>query len=163
MLSPSTGILLNDEMDDFNTGEKNEFDLPVSYANGIAPDKRPLSSMTPSVFTDDTGVRLVIGASGGPKILTATAYTSLRQLWFGDNIKMAIDSCRPHDQLYPEQMVYEDGMPDQILVGLRARHHNVTVQPKNIRGAVVMGISRDRDGTIRANSDYRKGGTIAGQ
>lgn len=55
VLSPSTGIILNDEMDDFNIGTKNEFDLPVSYANTIEPGKRPLSSMSPTIFTDDTG------------------------------------------------------------------------------------------------------------
>lgn len=104
----------------------------------------------------------MIGASGGPKILTSIAYTSLRQLWLGDNIKAAIDSSRVHDQLFPENVVYEAGFPEEILTGLRERHHNVTQLAKNVRGAVVMGISRERDGTIRANSDYRKGGTVAG-
>ena len=55
VLSPSTGILLNDEMDDFNIGTKNEFDLPASFANTIQPGKRPLSSMSPAIFTDDSG------------------------------------------------------------------------------------------------------------
>ena len=109
-----------------------------------------------------TGVRLVIGASGGPKILTSVAYTSLRQLWLEDNIKQAIDSCRLHDQLFPEKVVYEACFPDDILRSMKQRHHNVTQLPKGVRGAVVMGISRSREGVIQANSDYRKGGTVAG-
>ena len=153
-------------MDDFNTGAVNEFDLPVSYANTIEPYKRPLSSMSPAVFTDAaTGtVRLVIGASGGPKILTAVAYTALRHLWLEENIKASIDSCRPHDQLFPEQVVYEPCFPTSILDSLRFRSHNVTELPRGVRGAVVMAIEQSPDGSvIRANSDYRKGGTIAGE
>ncbi|XP_017487952.1 PREDICTED: gamma-glutamyltranspeptidase 1-like, partial [Rhagoletis zephyria] len=161
VLSPSTGIILNDEMDDFNIGTKNEFDLPASFANIIQPGKRPLSSMSPAIFTDDTGIRLVIGASGGPKILTSVAYTALRQLWFGDNIKQAIDSCRVHDQLFPEKVTYEPCFPETILRSMKQRKHNTTELPVGVRGAVVMGIARSRNNSIEANSDYRKGGTVA--
>ena len=54
-MSSSTGILLNNQMDDFNTGAVNDFDIPPSYSNLIQPGKRPLSSMCPSVFTDPSG------------------------------------------------------------------------------------------------------------
>lgn len=54
-MSPSTGLILNDQMDDFNIGHSNEFNLPISYANTVEGGKRPLSSMTPSIFVDDTG------------------------------------------------------------------------------------------------------------
>lgn len=104
----------------------------------------------------------MIGASGGPKILTSIAYTSLRQLWLEDNIKQAIDSCRVHDQLYPMKVTYEPCFPTDILQSMKQRHHNLTQLPNGVRGAVVMGISRTRTGVIEANSDYRKGGTIAG-
>ena len=57
VISPSTGIILNNEMDDFNTGATNEFGVAVSYANAVAPNKRPLSSMSPSIFTDDKGIK----------------------------------------------------------------------------------------------------------
>lgn len=59
-MSPSTGILLNNEMDDFNTGATNDFGIPPSDSNKIQPGKRPLSSMCPSVFTDQSGADLTI-------------------------------------------------------------------------------------------------------
>lgn len=162
VISPSTGILLNDEMDDFNTGKVNVFGLPPSFANTIQPFKRPLSSMCPSIFTDESGVRLVIGASGGSKILTAVAYVSLRNLWMREDIKNAIDAARLHHQLFPDTLVYEKCFPPKILHALKKKGHHIEELGKLSRGAIVMGISRGRNGKIRANSDHRKGGTVSG-
>ncbi|CAG2181670.1 unnamed protein product, partial [Oppiella nova] len=90
VMSPRTGILFNNQMDDFTTGATNDFGIPVSDSNWVTAGRRPLSSMCPTIFTDNNGLRLVIGGSGGPKITTAVASVSMRNLWFGENIKQAI-------------------------------------------------------------------------
>lgn len=99
-------------MDDFSS-EKfvNHFGLRGSPNNVIAPGKRSLSSMTPSIITDKNGdVKMVIGASGGTKITTAIALVIMRSLWFGQNIKEAIDAPRLHHQIYPMEVSYEYGV-----------------------------------------------------
>ncbi len=76
---PSAGILLNNEMDDFSIpGQANGFGLEPSPANFIRPGKRPLSSMSPLILWDDSGLRLVVGAGGGPRIISAVLTTIYR-------------------------------------------------------------------------------------
>ncbi|CAH1800421.1 unnamed protein product [Owenia fusiformis] len=159
-----TGIIYNDEMDDFSTpGTVNGFGIPASPANYIKPGKRPLSSMCPAVIIDKGGnVISVTGASGGSKITTSTAYNTVRNLWLGETIKEAIDYPRLHHQLVPLYIQIEKGFPLKYIEGLIEKGHNVTMLDS--AGSVCQAIHDTQSGrySIHANSDYRKGGAPDG-
>lgn len=107
-----TGIIYNNEMDDFSTPHKpNYFDLQPSVANYIKPGKSPMSSMSPLIVIDkhNDEPRLVLGASGGSKIISAVAVVAIKVLFMDMNIKDAIDERRLHHQLYPAEVQAEDG------------------------------------------------------
>ncbi|XP_066137785.1 scoloptoxin SSD14-like isoform X1 [Euwallacea fornicatus] len=159
MTSTQTGIIYNSVMDDFSFPYfKNYFGLPGSPNNEMLPEKRPLSSMSPTILVDkNEDVKMVVGASGGTVITTSVAWTIIRSIWFGDNIKEAIDSPRIHHQLYPMQIMYEYGMLQQIVDGLRALGHAV----HRDLSSVVCALKKEKD-YISANADYRKGGDVYG-
>ncbi|XP_059483997.1 scoloptoxin SSD14 isoform X4 [Neocloeon triangulifer] len=159
--SKSTGIILNSGIDDFSFPKfANAFGLPPSEANRIAPGKKSQSSMTPTIVTDENGdVRLVIGASGGSKILTATALVTMRHLWFGESIKEAVDAPRIHHQLFPMELSYEYGITHQVIDGLEKLGHKTDRYRE--RGSIICAIAKS-NGTIYANADFRKGGEVFG-
>ncbi|XP_065333589.1 scoloptoxin SSD14-like isoform X2 [Cloeon dipterum] len=159
--SQSTGIILNSGMDDFSFPKfPNAFQLPPSEANRLAPGKKSMSSMVPSVVVDSNGdVRLVIGASGGSKILTATALVIMRHLWFGETIKEAVDAARFHHQLYPMQLSYEFGVLQQVLDGLEKIGHETDRYRE--RGSIICAIAK-LGASLFANADFRKGGEVYG-
>lgn len=161
LISPSTGIIYNDVMDDFvSPNITNKFNLPPSAYNRIRPGRRPLSSMSPSVFTNKEGdVRLVIGASGGTLITSSIALASLRYCFIGEDIKTAIDAPRIHHQFLPDQVSYESNFPKDILHSLAQRGHQL--KPITGRSSVVMAVANNSN-LITANSDYRKGGSVDG-
>ena len=170
VLSPSTGVLLNNEMDDFSIpGQPNSYGLAPSQANFIKPGKRPLSSMSPTVVLQDGKLRAVLGASGGPRIITATAQALLRVLALGADAGSAVAAARLHHQLLPEvawaeTMVAPDGsrvaIPMETILALRQRNHTVNTTDN---GAVVQMIHVHPDtGMLHAVSDIRKGGRPAG-
>ncbi len=105
-----TGILLNDEMDDFTikVGVPNLYGLVQGRANAIAPGKRPLSSMTPTIVSRDGKPLMVIGASGGSRIITVVTLCILNVVDYDMNIQDAIDTPRFHQQWLPETTSVED-------------------------------------------------------
>ncbi|XP_052214304.1 glutathione hydrolase 1 proenzyme-like isoform X1 [Dreissena polymorpha] len=157
VIGSRTGIIFNNEMDDFSTpGTVNYFGVPASKANFIAPWKRPMSSMCPSIVVDGDGnVRLVIGAAGGTRITTTTALVTIETLQFKWGMKESIDYPRIHHQLFPDYIRIQEGFPQIVLDGLRALGHNVSVVAS--ASSTCQGVLRQGD-YIMANSDYRKYG-----
>jgi gamma-glutamyltranspeptidase/glutathione hydrolase len=104
-----TGVLLNDEMDDFTIklGEANLFGLVQGEPNLIAPEKRPLSSMTPTIVLRDGRPVMVVGTPGGGRIITAVASTLVNVIDYGMNIQEAVDAPRFHQQWQPEETAAE--------------------------------------------------------
>src|SRR6202171_5134927 len=100
----NTGILLNDEMDDFTAklGVPNLYGLVQGQANSITPGKRPLSSMSPTIFSRDGKPVMVIGTPGGSRIITVVVHCILNVIDYGMNIQEAIDAPRFHQQWLPE-------------------------------------------------------------
>jgi gamma-glutamyltranspeptidase / glutathione hydrolase len=109
------GFLLNDEMDDFSSkpGAPNMYGLLGSEANSIAPDKRMLSSMTPTIIFKDSKPFMVLGSPGGGRIITAVFQTVVNVIDFNMSLKDAIDAPRFHHQWYPDEIQVESGLLDK--------------------------------------------------
>ncbi|OLF52942.1 gamma-glutamyltransferase [Pseudomonas chlororaphis] len=105
VMASKTGIMLNDEMDDFTAkvGVPNMYGLVQGEANAIAPGKAPLSSMSPTIVTKDGKTVMVLGTPGGSRIITATLLTMLNVIDYGMNIQEAVDAPRFHQQWLPEE------------------------------------------------------------
>lgn len=109
VIAPGTGFLINNEMDDFTTkvGEKNMYGLVQGERNSIAPRKRPLSSMSPTIVTKDGKPFLVLGSPGGSRIISITLQSALNIIEFGMSPQEAVNSPRIHHQWLPDEVYYE--------------------------------------------------------
>jgi gamma-glutamyltranspeptidase/glutathione hydrolase len=126
---PGLGFLLNDEMDDFASkqGVPNMFGLIQGPANAIAPGKRPLSSMTPTIVLKDRKVAFVLGSPGGGTIITTVANVFLSVVDEGLNIQQAVDAPRFHQQYLPDVVMLEPGFAPATLDGLRAMGYTLRI------------------------------------
>ncbi|KAL3111626.1 hypothetical protein niasHT_016138 [Heterodera trifolii] len=154
VMSESSGVLWNDQMDDFSSpGHPNYFGFPPSPTNFIRPGKKPMSSASPLVVFSDKEV-LSIGAAGGSTIISGVAGAALHALRLHANIKRAIDFPRMHNQLKPNVTEVERNMPKAYIDALRERGHTFkTVDTIT----VVTAVQKFANGTVLANSDWRKG------
>ncbi|XP_061703581.1 glutathione hydrolase 1 proenzyme-like isoform X3 [Syngnathoides biaculeatus] len=161
VMSASTGILLNNEMDDFSSPLiTNGFGVPPSPSNFIRPGKRPMSSMCPTIlFDENRRVKMVVGGSGGTKITTAVAQVILKALFFNYDLKKAVSDPRLHNQLSPNATVAEPDFDKVVLQGLAKKNH--VTQFLKSSGAVVQAVVRYEDG-LHAQSDPRKWAYAAG-
>ncbi|XP_030379044.1 scoloptoxin SSD14 [Scaptodrosophila lebanonensis] len=140
--SSRTGIILNDEMDDFSTpGVINSFGVPASPANYIVPGKRPMSSMSPAIIVDANGnVRLLIGAAGGTKITTSVASVIMKYLIHHQGLNKSVQDGRVHHQLMPDQIDTEAEMDKPIVSYLEQVGHKIELLPEGTGFAAVTAI-----------------------
>ncbi|MFI4948660.1 MAG: gamma-glutamyltransferase [Alphaproteobacteria bacterium] len=156
VVAPGTGFLLNDEMDDFTAkpGAPNLFGLVQGTANAIAPGKRPLSSMTPTIVEKDGRPVLVLGSPGGPRIITAVMETMTNVLDFGMAPQKAVAAPRFHHQWLPDTLdVEHGGFPAATLAALRERGYHLAEQPP--WGAVEL-VAIDPGGKLLGVNDPRR-------
>ncbi|MBE9031509.1 gamma-glutamyltransferase [filamentous cyanobacterium LEGE 11480] len=162
VVAKGTGIVLNNEMDDFAVAPNtpNYFGLTGSQANAIAPRKTPLSSMTPTIITQDGQVRLAVGAPGGSTIITTVLQVILNTLVHDMDIKRAVAAPRLHHQWLPDQTRFDRwGFDPMTLAALERRGHQIKVRGPwgNANGIQLL-----PDGTLLGAADPRGEGIAAG-
>lgn len=165
------GFILNDQMDDFTTrrGEQNAYKLTQSDRNLPAAEKRPLSSMTPTIVLDKDGkVEAVAGASGGPRIITGTAQALLNALVLGLPAGEAVARPRMHHQWMPNLLEIEDNYPGrwqgiEVRFWMQKLHHQTTEAKDHCAVQLIKRTSAGGEQRWEAASDPRKGGRPAGQ
>lgn len=124
---PGTGILLNNQMDDFSVepGVPNAFKLVGSEANAVAPRKRPLSSMSPTIVLRDGQAILSLGAAGGPTIITQTVLNLHAVLDRGLSLDAALAAPRFHHQWMPDELRIEKAWPTEVMEKLKSLDHKL--------------------------------------
>jgi gamma-glutamyltranspeptidase/glutathione hydrolase len=150
---PGLGFLLNNEMDDFASkpGTANMFGLVQGEANAIAPGKRPLSSMTPTIVLKDGRLFMTAGAPGGSRITTAVAQVILNVIDFGMNVQDAIDAPRVHHQWQPDKLSLEHGISPDTVALLKSRGYDVDYAPGVVLAQVAAIVSDG--GWLQGGSD----------
>ena len=157
---PGTGIVMNNEMDDFSAqpGAPNVFGLIGAEANAVAPGKRPLSSMSPTIVLKDGKPILAVGAAGGPTIITQTLLAIIHTVDFGRPLKEALAQPHFHHQWAPDQIRIEKKVGEKVLAELRLRGHTLKVYDR-MGATQAVGL---RDGKFEAAHDPRlKGKAVA--
>ncbi|CAJ0996704.1 Glutathione hydrolase proenzyme [Sodalis praecaptivus] len=154
IMAGNSGILLNNEMDDFSAkpGSPNLFGLVGADANAIAPRKRPLSSMSPTLVVKDGKIWLVTGSPGGSHIITTVLQMVVNTIDFGMNIAEATAAPRFHQQWTPDELRLEKGFSPDTLRLLQEKGQTLAIKP--VMGSV-QSIMRLPDGTLAGASDPR--------
>lgn len=156
IVARGTGILLNNEMDDFSAkpGEPNVYGLIGGEANAVEPGKTPLSSMTPTMLFRDGKVFLVTGSPGGSQIITTVLQTVVNVVDHGLNIQAATNAPRVHHQWWPDELAVERTLSPDTVSLLRERGHTVVeAWPIGTTQTILYW-----DGLFQGAADPRRGG-----
>ncbi len=158
---PGTGIVLNNQMDDFSTqpGVPNAYGLIGAQNNAIAAGKRPLSSMSPTIVLKDGRPVLTLGGAGGPKIITQVVLTLIRWIDLQWPLERCLAEPRWHHQWRPDTLFVEASVPELLRQSLRKRGH--TVESIDASG-VVQAVAGTHDGRVVGVHDPRVPGLAAG-
>ncbi len=159
LVAEGTGILLNNELDDFaaKPDTPNAYGLIGFDANAPGPGKRPLSSMTPTIVLKDGKPFLITGSPGGSRIITAVLQVIVNVIDRGMTVADAVSAPRVHDQWVPDQVFVEPGLPDNVLAALQARGDKIVPQrPFTSANSIMI----TPDAFIGA-ADPREGGALA--
>lgn len=160
VVADGTGVLLNDEMDDFSAkpGAANAYGALGGDANSIAPGKTPLSSMSPTIVVKDRLPVMAVGAPGGTRIITCTAQTILNRLVYDLSPFESVAAVRFHHQWMPDRLDVEaPGPGDAVVEELRKRGWSVDVREGAIPCRVEL-VTRNAEGLLTAVSDPRDAG-----
>lgn len=127
MVADGTGVLLNNELDDFTAapGASNAYGLVGFAANLPGPGKRPLSSMSPTIVLKDGKPVLVTGSPGGSRIISTVLQVIVNVLDYHMDVEDAVAAPRLHEQWLPDEVRIESGFPDDVIAALRAKGHTI--------------------------------------
>ncbi|MCB1500910.1 MAG: gamma-glutamyltransferase [Bauldia sp.] len=161
VIAGDTGFFLNNEMDDFTIrpGTPNMFGLVQGAKNAIAPGKRPLSSMSPTIVTRDGALFMVTGSPGGPRIISTTLATIMNVVDFGMDVQAAVDAPRIHHQWLPDRILAEPtALSPDVRAALEAMGHTVAEgDPWGAAAAILVGPGGPADGgTLYGAADPRR-------
>jgi gamma-glutamyltranspeptidase/glutathione hydrolase len=161
IVAAGTGILLNNEMDDFSSkpGVPNAYGLIGGEANAIEPRKRPLSSMTPTIVFKDGKPFLATGSPGGSRIITTVLQLIMNMIDHDMNVAAATAATRVHHQWLPDELRVEVGLSPDTVSLLEAKGHNVVV--KDAMGST-QSVMRTDDGFYGASDPRRPGALTLG-
>jgi gamma-glutamyltranspeptidase/glutathione hydrolase len=159
LVAEGTGVLLNNEMDDFSAkpGAQNAYGLVGSEANAVAPGARPLSSMTPTFLFRDGRLALVTGSPGGSRIISTVLQVITGLIDFRLNLAEAVAAPRIHHQWRPDALLVETGLSPDTLALLRARGHRVVVGSASGSANSILVVP----GGLAGAADPRQRGTLA--
>ena len=157
VMAGDTGFFLNDEMDDFTVkpGVPNLFGLVQGKTNVIAPGKRPLSSMSPTIITKDSKPFMVLGSPGGSRIITIVVETIMNVVDYGMNIQEAVDAPRIHHQWLPDEVYVEPFSlsPDTAKILTEMGYTIKTQSPWGAAEAILIGPSKNSAAAASSGND----------